>query len=448
MAAGDLQELLPESPSGAMDLLKFFASQQATGKSTVKTSASPEANGNASALISQLQAGMDPKLLEEMANHIIDVANQKVAPAIGESIGAGNRAYSDTTLADTAARARAYATQAIAKEQLGFISESQRTAANLVNAQLQSSKTVTSSTKATPVGKAMQGGALAMLLKSLAKAGVQGKVPVKLGKDPVDKAVKALDDWNKAPGDSADVFASGAPIPSGASDPQMGANSIGLGFNEAPNLDFSPAASIGDQSIFNIFEQIAAPSFTETAPEAAPEVTPPPETTPVVTPPRTPDPYAPPSYAAPVYTPPAYVPEYSQAAVFKVFGSGATGQAAFKSMNAQSLALYNQQLSGYNSTYQNNLTSYNSTYQQTLNAYNTDYYLNNPELPNLGESPIGGTGVFGPAGGGGATTVTDFGNLNGGTYTPPDYSIPTYTEPVPTYTDPFTNDSSDFSDFP
>lgn len=161
--AGATQAKVPTQDTGLGDLLKLFSSQQGTGNTTTTatSSASPEANGNAAQLLSQLQGGMDPKTLEELANHIIDTANQKVGVGVGESIGAGNRAYSDTTLQDTAARARAYATQAIAKEQLGFVADSQRTAASLIGNQLNSSKSTTTkaATKATPLGNAMSAAA-------------------------------------------------------------------------------------------------------------------------------------------------------------------------------------------------------------------------------------------------------------------------------------------------
>jgi len=161
MAAGAaVQQKLPEQDnSGLMELLKLFGGQMGGGTTTSTTSSSPKANSNADALLAQIQGGANPELLQNLATSILDKANQSVAPQVTASIGAGNRAYSDTTLQDAVARARAYATEAVAKANLDFIQDSNRTAASLVGNQLQNNKVTTQATGTSTLGKIGQAGA-------------------------------------------------------------------------------------------------------------------------------------------------------------------------------------------------------------------------------------------------------------------------------------------------
>lgn len=170
-----VQAKLPEQESGLMDLLKIFSTQMGGGTTKSTSGPSAEAMGNSNQLLQQIQSGANPELLQQLAASILDKANQQVAPAIGQSIGAGNRAYSDTALQDSIARARAYATEAISKANLDYIADSNRTAAGIVNAQLASTRTQTQGSGATALGKvgALGAGALGVygLAKKLMKAG-------------------------------------------------------------------------------------------------------------------------------------------------------------------------------------------------------------------------------------------------------------------------------------
>lgn len=167
------QPIVAESGGGGLnDLLDAFtkiAPMFGSGTTTSKTSADPEANGNANALLQQLQGGVDPNFLNDMQNQIFDKARASVAPELMNSLAMGNRAYSDTTLKDFASRATGYATAASAQAKLEAISKNNSLMTQIVDSQLKANQIKTTQTSASAGGKALQLGGAALSGYSLYK---------------------------------------------------------------------------------------------------------------------------------------------------------------------------------------------------------------------------------------------------------------------------------------
>lgn len=134
-----------------------------TTTSTDKSTPDPGTLANSNALLSSIQSSTSDSSLDDLVNGILDKAKVAFGPSIANSIAAGNRTYSDTTLADLQSRAQAYATQQAAGAKLSYIQQANNTSANLIDSQLKASttSTKTSSTTASPTGNLVKAAGLA-----------------------------------------------------------------------------------------------------------------------------------------------------------------------------------------------------------------------------------------------------------------------------------------------
>lgn len=169
----DAQPLVSSSDNGVGDLLKglFSNSSQLFGSGTAVSksqSASPASVDltNSNQLLQSLMQGADPNTIDEMIKGIFDKAKVQFGPNISNSLAAGNRALTDTTLADIQARAIGQATAQAAATKLQAITQTNQLAAQVTQAQLNAqtqaaianantNKTTTTQTTASPTGKTL-----------------------------------------------------------------------------------------------------------------------------------------------------------------------------------------------------------------------------------------------------------------------------------------------------
>lgn len=279
MATQPLVAEQPDSLSGLFDAFSKLSSNFGSGVTTKggtetqTSSASPEAMGNANDLLASLKGGVDPNFLNDMQNQIFDSARRSVAPEIMNSIGSGNRALSDTTLQDFASRATGYATAASAQAKLEAIAKNNSLMTQVVGQQLQASrtqtatKTDTSQTSMTPVGKGLSLGAAALggysLYKNLNKA-----TKAKSVKDMTDffsdnpEGLAANSQTGTASAEQAAEFFSGD---SGVTTSAAGAE---LGVDSSPALSISSEAA----PAFELSGDVIAGGLSSEFAAAAPDV--------------------------------------------------------------------------------------------------------------------------------------------------------------------------------
>lgn len=183
MAQGEVMPTLQSSDNGVGDFLKLLMGTNVFGSGTTTATSSTSAPANvdltnSNALLAQITKGADPETIDNIIKNIFDEAKVSFGPNISNSLATGNRALTDTTLADLQSRAIGKATANAAAAKLQAITQSQQTAATVVNqqtaAQTQAAianaaaaKTTTTSTAASPVGKALGGLGTALALPGL-----------------------------------------------------------------------------------------------------------------------------------------------------------------------------------------------------------------------------------------------------------------------------------------
>lgn len=168
---------IPNQGNGAVDLLSeifknantLFGSGET--KTETKDSADPAAMANSNQLLQKLMAGNNPADMDAMIQGILDQAKRSFGPNIAQSIGAGNRALTDTTLATIQGQAQGTATAEAAKAKLDAVAKNNQIMASVVNNQMDASKTrtTTSKTGASPTGNLMKLAGLAGTAYSGAK---------------------------------------------------------------------------------------------------------------------------------------------------------------------------------------------------------------------------------------------------------------------------------------
>lgn len=151
-------------------------SSQTTSGTATKT-IDPAASKQMDDLLANILRQNQNPAIDDMIANIMERAKQAFAPAIGQSLAGGNRAYSDTTLQSAAREAAARATGEAAGAKLSFIQGNNQTAANLVNNKVanSTSETKTGTTTGTnisqvgvsPAGKLLQYGTGALGAYSL-----------------------------------------------------------------------------------------------------------------------------------------------------------------------------------------------------------------------------------------------------------------------------------------
>jgi hypothetical protein len=137
------QPTVPVADNGAMALLsQIFANGGAMfgkGEETSKTTTDP----------ANIQ-GLNPALMDQMVQGILQKAAINFGPNIANSLGAGNRALTDTTLASNQQLAMGTATAQAAQAQLQAITQQNQIMAQIALA----NKTTSTKTAASPLGKA------------------------------------------------------------------------------------------------------------------------------------------------------------------------------------------------------------------------------------------------------------------------------------------------------
>lgn len=136
-------QALPVQDNGASafisSLMQNGTSLFGSGKTTTSTSTAQP----------NLQP-LDNDTMDAMIQGILDKAKTAFGPNISNSIAAGNRALSDTTLSDMQSRAAGYATAQAASSKIQAITAQNQIAAQVATA----NKTTTVQTKASPLGQA------------------------------------------------------------------------------------------------------------------------------------------------------------------------------------------------------------------------------------------------------------------------------------------------------
>lgn len=161
--AGSLQKI--QSSGGIQDIAQLFTSMSpmfGSGTSTVSesqtSSADPGSLNQADELLKKIMADSSNENFDAMISNILTKAKQEFGPAIASSKAAGVRSYSDSVLHQMGNEAMARATAQAAEAKINAINTSNKTAASLVEAKLQATKTIqqskTAKTGASPLGKA------------------------------------------------------------------------------------------------------------------------------------------------------------------------------------------------------------------------------------------------------------------------------------------------------
>lgn len=158
-------------------LSPLFGSGKKKGSSTSvdRTSADPQAMSQLDELLKQVLGGGDEKAIDDMVANILVRAKQEFGPALITSKAAGVRGYSDTVRMQMANEAMARATGEAASAKLKAMNDANRTAAGLVEAKVNASKTVTRQqdesgrTGASPLGQALGLGLTAAQIYAMMK---------------------------------------------------------------------------------------------------------------------------------------------------------------------------------------------------------------------------------------------------------------------------------------
>jgi hypothetical protein len=161
-----VQATIPVQDNGAATFLSslFQNSSQlfGTGKQTTTSSTGPY---NAQQL--------DPEQMNLMIANILDKAKVAFGPNIANSLASGNRALTDTTLADLQSRSQGYAAAAGAQAQIDAIIKQNQIAAQVAIA----NRTQTQKTAASPMGNLVQMAGLAATGYSIYDKMTKGKKP-------------------------------------------------------------------------------------------------------------------------------------------------------------------------------------------------------------------------------------------------------------------------------
>lgn len=229
---------IPNQDNGAVNFLSelfknsntLFGSGEST--TTTKDSADPTAIANSNNLLQSLMAGNNSADIDTMIQGILDQAKKSFGPNIAQSIGSGNRALSDTTLATIQGQAQGTATAEAARAKLDAISKNNQVMAQVVNGQIDASKTrtTTQKTEASPAGKGISALGLAGTVYSAGKKLLKPQAP-----SPVTTGVPSS--VNSATG-----LATGA----------TGVTSAASGFNYS--TDMSPYIGDGSTGVGDLFD--------------------------------------------------------------------------------------------------------------------------------------------------------------------------------------------------
>ena len=158
-------------------LSPLFGSGKKKGTSTIteSSSADPAAMSQLDELLKQILGGGDEKAIDDMVANILTRAKQEFGPAMLGSKAAGVRGYSDTVRAQMANEAMARATGEAAGAKLKAMNDANRTAAGLVEAKVNATRTQTRQqqeqgrTGASPLGQALGLGLSAAQIYSMFK---------------------------------------------------------------------------------------------------------------------------------------------------------------------------------------------------------------------------------------------------------------------------------------
>jgi len=164
MAAGNA--MVPVPQQGGLDellnLLSQFGGQPTTERGTLNKGQSDEA----SQLLAKIQESVSPENMSNLVTNILTRAKMKFGPQISESLGAGNRALSDTTLAQGQTEAQARATGEAAQAVLEAQTNANKMATQITDTKLRATSGRTSVKGIGAAGKILTGAALARLAKS------------------------------------------------------------------------------------------------------------------------------------------------------------------------------------------------------------------------------------------------------------------------------------------
>jgi hypothetical protein len=257
-----------ESSGGLEDIISLFAhvntifgsgkttSKESGGTSTQSSSLSSGSEADSNALLQKIFGDASGSNIDNIINDIFLKARDAMGPNIMSSLGAGNRAMSDTSLALIQSQAVARATADAAKAKLDAINTANATASKLVEAKMDSTKTTTITrpdvSKSTVTGASPSGKGLAVLgtastaSKGLGKLGdlVKG---LKLGK----QAKSAMD--SRSENELSDEYTKQITDAYNSGDQASYENDIpldafGPGGTDAPAINASAAQDFGNEA--------------------------------------------------------------------------------------------------------------------------------------------------------------------------------------------------------
>jgi hypothetical protein len=204
-----------------------------SGKTTTTTSSDPGSTQQTDALLQQILGGVDPNTMNGIVQNIFNQAKTQFGPTLMQGNAAGS--YNSSTMAQLQNDAIAKATAAASAATLQATQESQKTAAGLAAARLQSSRTQTSQTGKTALGSIISTAAPLLSGYSLIQ-----KATAKTAANPTGDPIQSLKNFlglndPKDLGSGAqaqDAFDTAGPTP-GA--PTTGTDLSGQGFDEFGN---------------------------------------------------------------------------------------------------------------------------------------------------------------------------------------------------------------------
>lgn len=243
----------PKAGNELINLITAIAPQFGSGTTTSEssTSADPAAMAQSNELLASIMGNNNSKYLDDLVQNILTQAKSAFGPNISASLGAGNRALTDTTLANAQSLATASATAQAAAAKLSAITNNNNIAANLVNNQLNATKktTQTSKTSASPAGQGL----------SLVSGGLAAK-------SLLDKLKKGTSTASAVGGASA---SSGALGSGGLSDELSAGGSVfdnsGNLLGATPDISISPALDFGGESALSVIPSFDTSAFSGSA---------------------------------------------------------------------------------------------------------------------------------------------------------------------------------------
>lgn len=139
-----------------------------SGTTTTNETTAPLDLSQSNNVLSQVLQGTDPNTINDMMNGIFEKAKIALGPQINNSIAAGNRALTDTTLQSNQNYAIGTATAQAAQAKLDAIAKNNQIASTIVDSQVAgqarvaaANTTKTSTTSASPTGKLLQAAGIA-----------------------------------------------------------------------------------------------------------------------------------------------------------------------------------------------------------------------------------------------------------------------------------------------